>query len=62
MAFVREVTTTTAERELTRAVRRVNERYGNDLDRFFKDAQKAESETSDSSQEDRSKGQVQTKR
>jgi hypothetical protein len=34
---------TAAERELTRAVRRVNERYGYDLKRFFEDVQKTNS-------------------
>jgi hypothetical protein len=32
----RHATTTTAERELTRAVRRVVERYGSDLSGYFR--------------------------
>lgn len=43
MMFVRQIGSTAAERELTRAVRRVNERYGNDLKGFFEDAKKASS-------------------
>jgi hypothetical protein len=40
MPFVREIDNSTVEEELTRAVRRVYERYGTDLSEFFRDVQR----------------------
>ncbi|HUD23797.1 MAG TPA: hypothetical protein VMQ60_13210 [Acidobacteriaceae bacterium] len=39
MPFVREIDNSVAEEELTRAVRKVYERYGSDLNAFFRDVQ-----------------------
>jgi hypothetical protein len=39
MPFVRQADNSVAEEELTRAVRWVYERYGNDLNAFFRDLQ-----------------------
>ncbi len=37
MPIIRQTATDPAEQELTQAVRRVYERYGKDLDAFFRD-------------------------
>lgn len=37
MAMIRKMSTDPAEQELTEAVRRIQERYGKDLDLFFKE-------------------------
>jgi hypothetical protein len=44
MAFLRQAGSSTADRELTRAVRRIREVYGTDLKSFFEDAQRAAAE------------------
>ena len=40
MVLTRQASGSNAERELTRAVRRVQEQYGSDLRSFFEDVQK----------------------
>ena len=39
MSMLRQAATAPAERALTEAVRRVHERYGSDLQSFFRDVQ-----------------------
>jgi hypothetical protein len=46
MPFVREIDNSVAEEELTRAVRKVYERYGSDLNAFFRDVQERTSGSS----------------
>jgi len=43
MPFVRQIDNSVAEEELTRAVRKVYERYGSDLNAFFRDVQERSS-------------------
>lgn len=44
MALMRQTGESAAERELTRAVRRVHEKYGKNLNAFFEDAKRAAAE------------------